>query len=147
MWTTCVERSASSRRSARSSTSPWTKRRFSCCARPVPVSESRCRLSRITIAFFRYYFDAEDDAGRTTVVRTSFWFTMVMATFGLVIGSVLAPQISHLLFTTDSRANLVRAALVLVWAQMNYEQLTSLFRAPERSVAYVSATLVNVITT
>jgi O-antigen/teichoic acid export membrane protein len=101
----------------------------------------------ISMAFFRYYFDAEDDAGRTTVVRTSFWFTMVMATFGLVIGSILAPQISHLLFTTDSRANLVRAALVLVWAQMNYEQLTSLFRVEERSASYVAATLVNVIIT
>ena len=101
----------------------------------------------ISMAFFRFYFDAEDDAGRTTVVRTSFWFTMVMATVGLVIGSILATQISHVLFATDSRANLVRAALVLLWAQMNYEQLTSLFRVEERSVSYVAATLANVIIT
>jgi O-antigen/teichoic acid export membrane protein len=101
----------------------------------------------ISMAFFRFYFDAEDDRGRTTVVRTSFWFTMVMATLGLVVGSIFATQISHVLFATDSRANLVRAALVLLWAQMNYEQLTSLFRVEERSVSYVAATLANVIIT
>jgi O-antigen/teichoic acid export membrane protein len=101
----------------------------------------------ISMAFFRFYFDAEDEAGRTTVVRTSFWFTMVMATLGLVVGSLLASEISQLLFGTDSRANLVRAALVLLWAQMNYEQLTSLFRVEERSIPYVIATLANVIIT
>ena len=88
----------------------------------------------ISMAFFRFYFDAEDDAGRTTVVRTSFWFTMAMATFGLVVGALLAPEISQLVLATDSKANLVRAALVLLWAQMNYEQLTALFRVEERSV-------------
>ena len=41
----------------------------------------------ISMAFFRFYFDAEDDRGRTTVVRTSFWFTMASATAGLVAGS------------------------------------------------------------
>ena len=101
----------------------------------------------ISMAFFRFYFDAKDDAGRTTVVRTSFWFTMATATVGLVAGAVAAPQISELLFSTHSRANLVRAAFVLLWAQMNYEQLTSLFRVEERSVAYVAATLVNVVIT
>ena len=36
------------------------------------------------------------------------------------------------------------AAFVGLWAQMNYEQLTSLFRVEERSVAYVTASLVNI---
>ena len=45
----------------------------------------------ITSAFFRFYFDSEDEARRTLVVRTSFWFTMGMATLGLVVGVVLAP--------------------------------------------------------
>ena len=36
----------------------------------------------ITSAFFRFYFDSEDEARRTLVVRTSFWFTMAMATSG-----------------------------------------------------------------
>src|ERR1700745_4091097 len=68
----------------------------------------------ISMAFFRFYFDAEDDRGRTTVGRPSFWFTIVVSTLALVVGSIFASQISHLLFTTDSRANLVRAALVLL---------------------------------
>src|SRR5919198_995405 len=101
----------------------------------------------ISMAFFRFYFAAEDDAGRTRVVRTSFWFTMGAATAGLAVGVLLAPQISEALFSTHSRANLVRAAFVLLWAQMNYEQLTSLFRVEERSVAYVTATVANVLIT
>jgi O-antigen/teichoic acid export membrane protein len=101
----------------------------------------------ISMAFFRYYFDAKDDAGRTRVVRTSFWYTMAAATTGLVIGCLLAPQISEFLFNTHARTNLVRAAFVLLWAQMNYEQLTSLFRVEERSVQYVAATIANVVIT
>jgi O-antigen/teichoic acid export membrane protein len=101
----------------------------------------------ISMAFFRFYFDAEDDRGRTTVVRTSFWFTMTMATLGLVAGWIFASQISQILFETHSDANLVRAAFVVLWAQMNYEQLTALFRVEERSISYVAATLANVIIT
>ena len=101
----------------------------------------------ISMAFFRYYFDAEDDAGRTRVVRTSFWYTMAAATTALLLGCLLAPQISEWLFSTHSHADLVRAAFVLLWAQMNYEQLTSLFRVEERSVAFVAATLANVLIT
>jgi O-antigen/teichoic acid export membrane protein len=101
----------------------------------------------ISMAFFRFYFDAEDEAGRTRVVRTSFWFTMASATFGLVLGVAFASQISELLFGTHSRTTLVQMAFVFLWGQMNYEQLTSLFRVEERSVAYVAATLVNVVLT
>ena len=101
----------------------------------------------ISMAFFRFYFDAEDEAGRTRVVRTSFWFTMTAATLGLIAGWALAGPISEALFSTHSRAGLVRAAFVLLWAQMNYEQLTSLFRVEERSLSYVAATLANVLIT
>jgi O-antigen/teichoic acid export membrane protein len=101
----------------------------------------------ISQAFFRFYFDAADERARVTVVRTSFWFTMATATVGLVAGVLLARPISQLLFGTHSRADLVRAAFVLLWAQMNYEQLTSLFRVEERSVAYVTATIANVLIT
>ena len=101
----------------------------------------------ISMAFFRFYFDAEDDArpddGRPHLVLVHDGD----GDLGLVVGSIFATQISHVLFATDSHANLVRAALVLLWAQMNYEQLTSLFRVEERSVSYVAATLANVIIT
>jgi O-antigen/teichoic acid export membrane protein len=94
-------------------------------------------------AFFRFYFDEKDDEGKRRVIRTSFWFTMAMGTAGLVAGLVLADPLSDLLFGTADHANLVRAAFVGLWAHVNYEQMTSLFRVEQRSVAYLIATLIN----
>ena len=101
----------------------------------------------ISSAFFRFYFDADDDNGRRLVLRTSFWFTMAMATFGLVAVVALAGPISQALFGQADAANLIRASAVALWAQMNYEQLSSLFRVEERSVAFVIASLTNVVLT
>jgi O-antigen/teichoic acid export membrane protein len=100
----------------------------------------------ISSAFFRFYFDSTDPARRTLVVRTSFWFTMTMATAGLVAGWILAGEIDGWLRLGDDPW-LVRAAFVGLWAQMNYEQLTSLFRVEERSVAFLCASLANVLIT
>src|ERR1044072_5046195 len=91
----------------------------------------------ISSAFFRFYFASRDPAQRRLVVRTSFGFTMASATAGLVAGVLRAQPIADLLGLDD--ANLVRAGFVGIWAQMNYEQLTSLFRAEERSTALVAA--------
>lgn len=99
----------------------------------------------ISSAFFRFYFDAHTPEERVVVVRTSFWFTMTMATAGLIVGVVLADPISHTL--NGMTPGLVRAAFVGLWAQMNYEQLTSLFRVEERSVQFAFASLANVILT
>ena len=41
----------------------------------------------ISSAFFRFYFDSEDEQRRLLVVRTAFWFTMALATLGLAIGA------------------------------------------------------------
>ncbi|HEY1316234.1 MAG TPA: oligosaccharide flippase family protein [Gaiella sp.] len=101
----------------------------------------------ISSAFFRFYFDATDPVARRTVLRTSFWFTMGGGTLGLLLLLVLADPISEGLFGTASAANLVRAAGVALWATVNYEQLTSLFRVEERSVAFVCASLANVFLT
>jgi O-antigen/teichoic acid export membrane protein len=101
----------------------------------------------ISSAFFRFYFDSKDRAHRLVVVRTSFWFTIGMATLGLVVVELLAGSISSVLFGTGTHADLVRAAAVGIWAQMNYEQLTSLFRVEERSVAFVLASLANIVIT
>ncbi len=101
----------------------------------------------IASAFFRFYFDSTDTAHRLRVVRTSFWFTMTMSTLGLVAGLALAGQISEWLFDSDSRATLVRMAFVLLWAQMNFEQITALFRVEERAVAFTIATLANLVIT
>jgi O-antigen/teichoic acid export membrane protein len=100
----------------------------------------------ISSAFFRFYFDSNDAERRTLVVRTSFWFTMTMATAGLVAGFILATPIAHLLRLGDDPW-LVRAAFVGLWAQMNYEQLTSLFRVEERPVAFVTASIANIFIT
>jgi O-antigen/teichoic acid export membrane protein len=98
------------------------------------------------LVIVRFYFDTKDDAHRTLVVRTSFWFTMTMATAGLIVGFVLAEPIAHALKLGDDPW-LVRAAFVGLWAQMNYEQLTSLFRVEERSTQFVLASVANVLIT
>jgi O-antigen/teichoic acid export membrane protein len=100
----------------------------------------------IQSAFFRFYFDAKDEEGRIRVVRTSFWFTMVSATAGLIVACLLAGQIASLLRIGD-QSGLVYAAAVGFWASMNYEQLTALFRAEERAVGFVSASLANILIT
>jgi O-antigen/teichoic acid export membrane protein len=101
----------------------------------------------ITSAFFRFYFDSPEPEQRRLVLRTSFWFTMAMSTAGLLAGLLLAGEISTLLFGSADDAELVMAAFVGLWAQMNYEQLTSLFRVEERSVAFVTASLANIALT
>jgi O-antigen/teichoic acid export membrane protein len=99
----------------------------------------------ITSAFFRFYFDSEDAKRRTLVVRTSFWFTMGMATLGLVVGWIFSAQIADWLNLGDPW--LVRAGFVGLWAQMNYAQMTSLFRVEERPVGFAIASVANVLIT
>jgi O-antigen/teichoic acid export membrane protein len=99
----------------------------------------------ITSAFFRFYFDSEDARRRTLVVRTSFWFTMAMATLGLVVGWIFAQPISNWLNLDDLW--LVRAGFVGLWAQMNYAQMTALFRVEERPVQFAIASVANVVIT
>ena len=101
----------------------------------------------ITSAFFRFYFDVDDDAGRRRVLRTSFWFTMSAGTLGLLLLLALAGPLSSVLFGSDDAADLVRASGVALWATVNYEQLTALFRVEERSTAFVTASLANVFLT
>jgi O-antigen/teichoic acid export membrane protein len=99
----------------------------------------------ITSAFFRFYFDSEDEAHRTLVVRTSFWFTMAMATLGLAIGFAFASPLSRWLNLDDPW--IVRAGFVGLWAQMNYAQMTALFRVEERPVSFALASVANVLIT
>jgi O-antigen/teichoic acid export membrane protein len=100
----------------------------------------------ISSAFFRFYFDEKEEAGKLTVIRTSFWFTMGMSTLGLALGVVFAGPIGHWLGLGHD-PNLVRAGAVGLWAQTNYQQLTALFRVEERSVQYASASVCNVLIT
>ena len=100
----------------------------------------------IASAFFRFYFDEKTEAGKLTVIRTSFWFTMSMSTLGLVVGVVFAGPIGHWLGLGHD-PTLVRAGAVGLWAQTNYQQLTALFRVEERSVQYAIASVCNVLIT
>jgi O-antigen/teichoic acid export membrane protein len=100
----------------------------------------------ISSAFFRYYFDATERAGKLTVVRTSFWFTMATSTVGLVLGLAFASPVSHWLGLGHD-PGLVRAGAVGLWAQTNYQQLTALFRVEERSTSYAIASVSNVLIT
>ncbi|HUQ23939.1 MAG TPA: lipopolysaccharide biosynthesis protein [Gaiellaceae bacterium] len=99
----------------------------------------------ISSAFFRFWFDAEDDEQRLLVLRTSFWFTMASATIGLAAGAFLAGPVADALGLQDPW--LVRAAFVGIWAQMNFEQLTAVFRVEERSGLFVLASLANIAVT
>src|SRR5206468_183839 len=92
-------------------------------------------------------FDSSEWHDRVRVVRTSFWFTMGSATLGLAAGWLLAPEIARVLSLGHGQEWLVRAAFVGLWAQMNYEQLTSLFRVEERPVLFTAATLANLLVT
>jgi len=99
----------------------------------------------ISSAFFRFTFDSQDPERRLLVLRTSFWFTMASATLGLAAGVLLAGPIAGTLGLGDPW--LVRAAFVGIWAQMNYEQLTAVFRVEERSGLFVLASLANIAVT
>src|SRR4051794_30595292 len=99
----------------------------------------------ISMAFFRFYFDADDERGRTTVVRTSFWFTMAMATAGLVVGPAVAVPTSRAIRAAPPA--LAGASIAGVSTQMNYEHLTSLFRVEQRALASGIASLANVLVT
>ncbi len=100
----------------------------------------------VSSAFFRFYFDAKEPAEKLVVVRTSFWFTMAMSTLGLVLGIVFANPVGSLIGVGHD-ATLIQAGAVGLWAQTNYNQLTSLFRVEERSVAYALASVVNIAIT
>jgi O-antigen/teichoic acid export membrane protein len=99
----------------------------------------------ITSAFFRFYFDSDEEAQRTLVVRTAFWFTMATATVGLAVGFAAAGPLARWLNLDDPW--LVRAGFVGLWAQMNYAQLTALFRVEERPVQFALASIANVLIT
>ncbi len=43
-------------------------------------------------SFFRFYFDADDEASRARIVRTAFWSTMVAATAALAAALALAAR-------------------------------------------------------
>jgi O-antigen/teichoic acid export membrane protein len=98
-------------------------------------------------AFFRFYYLTSDPIKRRTVIRTSFWYTMIAATVGLVLGLVFAPEIATAFNMPARQISLVRAASVFLWTDMNYQQQTAFFRAEQRPTSYAIASVSNVIIT
>jgi O-antigen/teichoic acid export membrane protein len=102
--------------------------------------------------FMRFWFDSDDPEYRRRLLRTVFWFQMLKATLGLVLCVVFASQIARWLSLdnhklSSSGTSLVIAAGVLLWVNVNYAQLTNLFRVEQRSVAFSIATLANIAIT
>jgi O-antigen/teichoic acid export membrane protein len=105
--------------------------------------------------FIRFYFLEENPDYRRRLVRTVFWTQMAYSTAVLIVCVAFAQQIAVRLGITaagqphlhGSGASLVTATAVLLWANVNYAQMTNLFRAEKRSVAFTIATVANIVIT
>src|SRR3954454_19974241 len=105
--------------------------------------------------FIRFYFLEKDPEYRRRLIRTVFWAQMGYSTLALALCILFAPQIADGLGVAyepgaglqGSGTSLVIATAVLLWANVNYAQMTNLFRAEQRSVAFSIATLANIAIT
>ena len=106
--------------------------------------------------FIRFYFVDKDPEYRRRLIRTCFWAQMGYSTLALVCCIIFAPELARLLGVTwapppaqleGSGTSLVIATGVLLWVNVNYAQMTNLFRAEQRSVAFSLATLANIAVT
>jgi O-antigen/teichoic acid export membrane protein len=102
--------------------------------------------------FIRFYFLDKEPEYRRRLVRTVFWAQMTYSTLAMVLCILFASQIASWLGVAyapgkhldGSGTSLVVATAVLLWVNVNYAQLTNLFRAEKRSVAFTIATLLNI---
>jgi O-antigen/teichoic acid export membrane protein len=102
--------------------------------------------------FIRFYFLEKESEYRRRLIRTVFWAQMAYSTLALILCVVFAPEIARWLNVNwrpgadlqGSGTSLVVATAVLLWANVNYAQMTNLFRAEQRSVAFSIATLLNI---
>jgi O-antigen/teichoic acid export membrane protein len=102
--------------------------------------------------FIRFYFLDKEPAYRRRLVRTVFWAQMGYSTLALALCVIFASEIARVLNVDyrpganlqGSGTSLVVATAVLLWVNVNYAQMTNLFRAEQRSVAFSIATLLNI---
>ncbi len=95
-------------------------------------------------ALLRFYYQADEDAGR--VVSTSFATLFWAATAGAIIALPFAGPISDALLKTHD-PGLVRIAIGGLWVLTLFEFLLTLFRLEERARAYFTTTIANVMLT
>jgi O-antigen/teichoic acid export membrane protein len=102
--------------------------------------------------FIRFYFLDKDPEYRRRLIRTVFWAQMTYSTLALALCVLFASQIASGLGIAyepgarlqGSGTSLVIATAVLLWVNVGYAQMTNLFRAEQRSVAFSIATLLNI---
>jgi O-antigen/teichoic acid export membrane protein len=105
--------------------------------------------------FIRFYFLEKEPDYRRRLIRTVFWTQMAYSTLALLLCVVFASQLAGWLSVAyqpgthlqGSGASLVIATGVLLWVNVNYTQMTNLFRAEQRSVAFSLATVANIAVT
>jgi O-antigen/teichoic acid export membrane protein len=102
--------------------------------------------------FIRFYFLDKASEYQRRLIRTVFWAQMGYSTLALALCVIFASEIARLLNVNwrpganlqGSGTSLVVATAVLLWVNVNYAQMTNLFRAEQRSVAFSIATLLNI---
>ncbi len=100
--------------------------------------------------FIRFYFLDKNPEYQLRLIRTVFWTQMTYSTLALGFCVIFASEIAGWLGVRwrpglrGSGTSLVIATAVLLWVNVNYAQMTNLFRAEQRSVAFSIATLVNI---
>ncbi|MDX6479681.1 MAG: hypothetical protein QOG85_191 [Gaiellaceae bacterium] len=104
--------------------------------------------------FIRFYFLDKDPEYRRRLIRTVFWTQMTYSTVVLVACIAFAHPIASVLGITNngpelqgSGTKLVIATAVLLWVNVNFAQMTNLFRAERRALAFSLATLANLAVT
>jgi O-antigen/teichoic acid export membrane protein len=101
----------------------------------------------VATSFFRFYYERDLAPDPTLVVRTAFWFNLLGAVLGTVVGLAFAEQVSRFLFDSSQYASLVRVGFALFFVSMLYDQATSLYRVEERSTEFAIAGLANLAIT
>ena len=105
--------------------------------------------------FVRFYFLEKDPEYRRRLIRTVFWAQMTYSSCALALCIIFSSEISRLLGVSyvpgarlqGSGMSLVIATAVLLWANVNYLQMTNLFRVEQRPRAFSLATVANVAVT
>src|SRR4051794_36375768 len=103
--------------------------------------------------FIRFYFLEKGPEYRRRLIRTIFWAQITYSTLVLLLCVLFASEIAGLLGVRyasqlqGSGTSLVIATAVLLWLNVNYAQMTNLFRAEKRSVAFSIATVTNIAIT
>ena len=99
-------------------------------------------------AFLRFYFSDEDPARRDALVRRAVAFLLLTTTAAVAVGAAAAGPLSTLILGHVGHATqLFLIALLGLWSFTNLELAYALLRIDERTRAYATAALINVLMT